>query len=423
MPSIQFDGTEIVSTTYVPRYIKHESAPDRMLDIVGLAKEDGAVLISEKYNTKRIVVAGNIKANTQTALETAIDTFKELFSRNEKNLDIGWAGGTRRYVATCERHDFDRDYMHIGFVPWVAEFIVPSGVGKDTATTAAINATSVNTSPYTSSVTLGGTAEPKPIITLTVGAGCAATVLGFSFENTDTDEKIVVNYASGFSNTDVIEINRDEKTVELNGESIAFHGIFPNFIIGSNNFEINAGRIVDQQFGDGSYDSQSTPGETVYVAQSFIVPEKDTTYKTVQFYGLRLGSPGNVTIEIQTDSNGEPSGVSVTNGSMTVADNTITTSNAWQTVEFTNAFTLESNTRYWIVISVVSSDASNYIAWRYGNGTNATYKRGNGTVSANSGSTWTDYSDRDYLFKVCYGGIQDTTPDLTLDIDYYKKYL
>jgi len=100
MSSVKFDNTEIVTTDYVPRYFKHESAPLRELALLGLAKNDGAILISEKYGTKRIMVAGHIKASTASSMETAIDTFKELFSRKEKNLDISWADGTRRYVAT-----------------------------------------------------------------------------------------------------------------------------------------------------------------------------------------------------------------------------------------------------------------------------------------------------------------------------------
>ena len=71
----------------MPRYIKHDSAPPRDITLLELAREDGAVFVAEKYGSKYIMLAGNIKANTRPALEARIDEFKALFSRKEKNLD------------------------------------------------------------------------------------------------------------------------------------------------------------------------------------------------------------------------------------------------------------------------------------------------------------------------------------------------
>ena len=116
MSNITFDSTELVNSTYAPRYIRHESAPDRILTLLELAREGGAIFVTEKYGIKTILVAGTLKAANQSALETAIDNFKELFSRKERDLDIGWAGNTRRYVATCKRHIFNRDYFNLNFV-------------------------------------------------------------------------------------------------------------------------------------------------------------------------------------------------------------------------------------------------------------------------------------------------------------------
>jgi hypothetical protein len=90
---------------------------------------------SERYGAKTIKLQGTIKGSSQTDLESKVDAFKELFSRPQKNLEIDWSGGTRRYIATCQHHEFDRDYYHLSIVPWTAEFIAPSGVGQDTSTT------------------------------------------------------------------------------------------------------------------------------------------------------------------------------------------------------------------------------------------------------------------------------------------------
>jgi len=127
-----FDSVNILADPYVPRFIKHESSPERDLSLMELAREDGSVIIAEKFGVKHITLQGVIYGSTQADLETKIDAFKELFSRDAKNLDIGWASGTRRYVATCVKHSFDRDSFHVSICPWTADFIVPEGIGKDT---------------------------------------------------------------------------------------------------------------------------------------------------------------------------------------------------------------------------------------------------------------------------------------------------
>ena len=137
--SIKFDGVEILTTTYIPRYVKHESAPERELTLLNLAREDGSVLVTEKYGTKTITLIGYLVGSSKSDLETKIDSFKELFSRKEKNLDIDWEAGTRRYVATCIRHNFDRDHFHLLFVPWTAEFVIAGGIGQDISLTVPIN--------------------------------------------------------------------------------------------------------------------------------------------------------------------------------------------------------------------------------------------------------------------------------------------
>lgn len=78
----------------------------------------------------------------------------------------------------------------------------------------------------------------------------------------------------------------------------------------------------------------------------------------------KVGSPtGNLTIEVQTNSAGSPSGTPITNGtSNTVAMSGLTTSYAETTFTFASAFSLSAGTTYWVVLK--RSDAvnsSNYV--------------------------------------------------------------
>ena len=215
--TITFDSVNISTDPYVPRFIKHETVPERILSLMELARENGSVIIAEKYGVKHILLQGIIYGSTQADLETKIDTFKELFSREAKDLDIpDWAGGVgagRRYVATCVSHKFDRDYFHISICPWTADFIVPEGTGREINLTGVFHEKNIASFPHISTMTLAGSAEPKPIILISVTSGWT-NARGVSFENTTTGEKLVINVGeASISNGDLFEIDCENKTV------------------------------------------------------------------------------------------------------------------------------------------------------------------------------------------------------------------
>ena len=254
--AVVFDSTTLTNATYLPSSVKHESVAERIVSSLPLAREDGEVLISERYGKKIIRVQGTLVGSSQADLESKIDTFTELFSRPEKNLDIDWNSGTRRYVATCVRHEFDRDHFHISIVPWSAEFVVLSGEGKDTSETTLLNEVVVATStPGTGSFTFAGSKPPKPRITLK-GANFDALIRGLEYLNTDTGEKIVVtknNGNWGSDSTTIIDCAAKTVTnnVGVSAQTAAnFYGAFPQFRIGVNNVQISVGGIVNQTSSD-----------------------------------------------------------------------------------------------------------------------------------------------------------------------------
>ena len=424
MSSIIFDSVELVNSTYAPQYIKHESAPERDLSIMDLAREGGAILISEKYGKKYITVIGSLKAASQSALETAIDSFKELFSRVEKNLDISWGGGTRRYVATCQEHTFERSHLNITFVPWRAVFVVVSGIGEDTSETTLVNNDDFTAASKSGSLTFLGSAEPKPRIR--VKCGVAATdPKGICIENTDKGERFIITRSAGLGAGEYFEMDCRLKTAKYDGDAVPFYGVFPDWIVGANAYKIQIGKILDQSFTGGT----AAAGFDIYVntweAQSFTVPNRDATYQAISLY-LKTGPLGittNLTVEIQGDSAGEPDGTPVTNAEFDIAYGDVGTSFAWITVYSTNAFTLAANTRYWTVIKCAGGDASHYYEVGYVSGVDATYKRGCYALSTDGGSNWNAVATQDLWFKLYYGGKEDAAKTYYFDVYYYKRYL
>jgi hypothetical protein len=417
--SIQYDSTELLNTTYRPQYSKHESAPERFLNSLPLARSDGEALISERYGTKTIYLKGVLTGSSQDDLESKIDAFKELFSRTEKNLDISWNGGTRRYVASCKSHAFDRDFYHISIVPWTAEFTVLSGEGKATSTTTALNEHAVTvTTPGSDSFTLTGTKPARPVITIKGNNFSGQS--GVEYKNTDTGEKLVFCLPTGqFGNTDIVVIDCDARTVKYSNDGGStyitenFYGVFPAFKVGTNNVQITVGDIVNQTSLEASVsDLGSFPlltATTHRLAQSFSVPYTDATFRRAKLALVKSGTPsGNITVEIQADNGGKPSGSAVTNGSATITPASVSTSAAYVTATFSDRVTLSANTKYWLVISAASTvDGSNSYGW---GGTSGNYPGGKYKKSTDSGASYSEPTAGFGLaFKILYGNAADTS--------------
>jgi len=430
--SITFDSTELRNTTYIPRFVKHESATERDLNILNLARDDGGVLVNDRRGVKRITLQGILTATTADGLETAIDNFKELFSRVGKNLDISWAGSTRRYVATCQFHNFDRDFFHLLFVPWTAEFVVVNGVGSDTTLTACKHAVAVNSSPFVISPApvFAGSAKPKPLVTFEIGAGHTKPC-GIMLENTDNGQKLIYNKQTALAENDTIVMDYANKKVTLEGVEQPFYGVFPDLIIGTDNLRITVADIVDQQFlmtdlGDGA---DYIYGDKFW-AESFVVPYTDATYRKIAIWLAYIGTPADdITLRIETDDGGKPSGSLVDANAEKVI--TYLAVGAWPNpayaeFELPANISLTAGTLYWIVLkSASSANTSNCYRIPLETGANATYSKGSVAYTIDAGSTWSENSPvTNFGFKLRYGGTVDgSMGTVTLDIDYYKLYL
>ena len=437
--SIQFDSTEILTSAYIPQYVKHESAPERIITALQLAREDGSILISDKRGIKIITLKGTLVAASQAALDAAIDSFKELLSRKEKNLDISWNSSTRRYVANCTDHSFDRDHYNTNALPWTAEFTVLSGEGKDTSTTTALNAHSISVdTPIADSFTISGSKPAKPIITLNID-GVASGGKGVEYKNTDTGEKIQITrnktWGGGSGKQIVIDCLTRKVTDNIDNSSVAaegiFYGVFPTFKIGTNNVQISQGKLVNQTSPDPDdltkiATSYSTTASTTRLAQGFFVPYTDATFSAVTLALKKTGTPGTLTVRIETDNNGQPSGTLVdANATVNVAHSSLSTGYTYFTATFPSVFQLTANTKYWIVLQAVATlDGSNYYDW--GVITNAAYlyPTGGAFTSSDSGTTYVSAGGgtETFGFRVLYGG---TSPSSTIlhTVVYTKTYL
>lgn len=162
------------------------------------------------------------------------------------------------------------------------------------------------------------------------------------------------------------------------------------------------GSAVKSNYG-GINDQIQTIGDTV-VANAKLDATTDKLGQGIKVSGAgsktvpslwillnRTGAtPGSITLKIETDTTGTPSGTAVTNGTATITSASVpvsTTSPTWVRVDFSTAPVLTAGTQYHLTIAAAATlDASNYYQW-YGSAFDV-YSNGAAKFSTNSGTNY-----------------------------------
>lgn len=152
------------------------------------------------------------------------------------------------------------------------------------------------------------------------------------------------------------------------------------------------GTDADATFGD--------VGGTEYAeAQSFKIDTTENIKAVELFLKKNAGTPGNITVRIETDSGTKPSGTLVN----IAAEKTFTaftdTAYGWKTIEFSSEFALTGATLYWIVVKIAAGANDNNYVWAV-DGSSPGYTDGSVSRSADGGSTWTTDAAKDAYFRI-----------------------
>lgn len=228
---ITFDGTSLVSSPYTVRRFTSDDVQNRQMFLYGLARQRGATLLNSELKEKVFKMEGTITGTSISDLEGNVDEFKELITRTEKNLDIEYAGGTRRFVATASKINVPRDFFNVTFVPFEVEFLCSAGVGKDIVITSDA-VTAISTLDRTTTTSVSGTLSPdmKTTIEVTAASGITQVELLANGDKITLTASIVAG--------DEIVIDGGTLKVTQNGTEKAYTGIFPQFGVGANVYQL-----------------------------------------------------------------------------------------------------------------------------------------------------------------------------------------
>ena len=396
---ITLNGVSLQTANIISSTIQHDNSTPQALNSLKLARRDGEKLICANFATKEIILTGSIIHTDQATLEDFLDTFKGEFNVINGSLVVGYGSGYRLYYVNTEYISFPRDSSNITWVPFEIKFMVmdpPLGLDCDVNGVPILtNAYAKTTNAYSevAAPSFLGSAAPKPQIKLTFDN--IGDVSSLDLVNQTTGKQL--NLAPTLANGDVVLVDTDVLKVSQNGVEIPFTGSIPNFLLGVNNFmfDFYSSTGVTLESSQTTNNSKKPFWSTRKPAQSFTISVAAAIPK-LSLILSKVGAPtGDVTLTIQTDTAGSPSGTPVTNGTMTITAAEIGANPTWINKTFTTAPILAASTLYWIVLTTTGGDVSNFVQWHYNNA--GGYANGSAKYYV---AAWAAIASSDFCFKI-----------------------
>lgn len=229
--AISFNSNSLQTDNIITQDIPHFGASGKRATPYTISHANKSVIPFIEYPNKVIPVGGQIVGTSVSDLDTQIDIFNGYMLAENANLDIGYAGSTRRYVSTPTSINITRPNGLL-VANFTVQFVCTEAFGKDTAVTTAISASGRTMALYDDSYTFEGTAPYQlPVITVTYSAVGDVTSKSVSISNNDTGQTITVTRI--FTAGDVLQVVASTGKVTVNGTEVEFSGAFPVFVPGA----------------------------------------------------------------------------------------------------------------------------------------------------------------------------------------------
>lgn len=152
-----------------------------------------------------------------------------------------------------------------------------------------------------------------------------------------------------------------------------------------------SGTDADKVVGD-------TGGTETAQAQGFKIASDQTVAGLQLYLKKSAGTPGDITVRIETNSAGTPSGTLANSNATATIPAFTTTTYGWIEVTFPAAFVLSGATLYHIVLKTAAAANDNNYSWA-ADASSPTYSDGAMSASTDGGSTWSAVSAADAYFR------------------------
>lgn len=228
---LSFNGFLLKTSNIITNAINHTDAPEVELGLLVVANANRSAINDYDALPRKIDISGVISGTSQIDLDQRIDSFKTIFNGKNKNLDINYAGGIRRYIATKNSLSITRSGA-LKFAGFKVQFICTEPFGLDVAPTVLINQSAITTSTFTATPSFGGTAPyqlPKFTITINSLTGTGDYI---QLSNNANNQSIII-LGQSIANGNILIIDNEMREVLKNGSRIDYSGVFFEMDLGN----------------------------------------------------------------------------------------------------------------------------------------------------------------------------------------------
>lgn len=234
----EYNGFSLQDTTIISSEVDAFSPPRRELVTYNIPRDHGGGFNGDYFRGRDLGFSGIIRTTTAEEMNTLLDTFKRAMTASEAYLYLKFNGEMRRIKATLQNPQEmfrNRKGYHITFVPFDLNFLSLEPFWHSVGYTS-FGYESITDLLYPDEIEVEGSWMAKPVVVLIIENATSAN--GISFTNTTNGDSISVTQSLVAG--DVVIIDSETKSVKLNGTEIDYDGIFPEFEVGVNAFEIEA---------------------------------------------------------------------------------------------------------------------------------------------------------------------------------------
>lgn len=229
---VYFDGNDL-SVVAGASLINHDfnALPNRDIKTYKLARVNKSITTSAEYSDKRVSVDFHLKGCDRGAAEAVLADLKSILRSVSKDLIVSQGNIDTTYSGATLNAIEMRWLFNIIIITLSFEVSDPIGFQDSDTTLLSANVTS---STSTSAITVSGSFDALPVITLSYTSISGGTGQELSIKNEETGQGITLS--QDFATSDTVEINSKTKKVIMNGSEIDYSGVFPVFPPGSGAF-------------------------------------------------------------------------------------------------------------------------------------------------------------------------------------------
>jgi len=201
------------------------SAPPKDIDLIELARKDGAKAVFERFGSKPINFTGYIQAPTSELYDGAEDQLKAFAIRRGLTLKGDYRGTTRVWTVNVKNIGITKRNTDVSRSVYSLNLVAPNPFGKDETETTLVDESGI-TSATNIPVVGGGSYFAQPLIIITINSvnpddSNVTLSIGNASENTYMDVTDIL--VAG----DIITIDSFNEIIYKNSEIIEGDGIFP----------------------------------------------------------------------------------------------------------------------------------------------------------------------------------------------------